>query len=147
MSVIFLLKLRSFFVWSFVMNKIFKMFFNWFSREEFTCSGGYGAIWKIAYPLILMNASFTVMSVSDRIFLSRSSTLEMSAAPVGGNLYFWLFSFFTVTSNFTGAIISQLHGAGRKKQLRYRRMECFLFRPCRGVGDDSNNSLCRLLDH
>lgn len=114
MSVIFLLKLRSFFVWSFVMNKIFKMFFNWFSREEFTCSGGYGAIWKIAYPLILMNASFTVMSVSDRIFLSRSSTLEMSAAPVGGNLYFWLFSFFTVTSNFTGAIISQLHGAGRK---------------------------------
>lgn len=96
------------------MNKFFKTVCSWVSREEFTCSGGYGAIWKIAYPLILMNAAFTIMQVSDRIFLSRSSTLEMSAAPVGGNLYFWLFSFFTVTSNFTGAIISQLHGAGRK---------------------------------
>ena len=96
------------------MNKVVKTVSGWFSRDEFTCQGGYGAIWKIAYPLILMNAAFTVMQVSDRIFLSRSSTLEMSAAPVGGNLYFWLFSFFTVTSNFTGAIIAQLHGAGRK---------------------------------
>ena len=96
------------------MNRIIKKILHWFSKSEFTCAGGYAAIWRIAYPLILMNASLTVMQVADRIFLSRHSTLEMSAAPVGGALYFWLFSFLTVTSNFTGAIISQLHGAGRK---------------------------------
>ena len=97
------------------MKKFFKIIRSWFSKDEFNCSGGYKNIWKIAYPLILMNASATIMQVADRIFLSKHSTLEMSAAPVGGNLYFWLFSFFIVTANFTGAIISQLHGAGRKK--------------------------------
>ena len=131
------------------MSKFIKTVFNWFSRKEFTCSGGYSAIWKIAYPLILMNASLTIMQVADRIFLSRHSTLEMSAAPVGGALYFWLFSFLTVTSNFTGAIVSQLHGAGRKQECVKAAWSAFYSAFAAGVVMSVLVPLagCALIDH
>ena len=131
------------------MSKTIKKILSWFSRDEFTCSGGYAAIWKIAYPLILMNASLTVMQVADRIFLSRHSTLEMSAAPVGGALYFWLFSFLTVTANFTGAIISQLHGAGRKNSCVQAAWSAFYSALAAGIVMSVIVPLtgCALIDH
>ena len=84
---------------------------RWFARSEFTAPGGYRELWRIACPLILMNASFTVMQLADRIFLARHSTLEMSAAPVAGILFFGMICLATVTINFTGSVIAQLFGA------------------------------------
>jgi len=84
---------------------------RWLARSEFTMAGGYRDIWHIACPLILMNASFTVMQMADRIFLARNSTLEMAAAPVAGILFFGMICLATVTINFTGAVVAQLHGA------------------------------------
>ena len=155
MSVVFSTEITLFFVFKFSLShrdnmpKFIKNILYWFSKDEFTCSGGYAAIWKIAYPLILMNASLTIMQVADRIFLSRHSTLEMSAAPVGGALYFWLFSFLTVTSNFTGAIISQLHGAGRKRDCVKAAWSAFYFALAAGAVMSVIVPLtgCALIDH
>ena len=88
---------------------------RWFARSEFTMPGGYREIWHVAYPLILMNASFTIMQIADRIFLARNSTLELSAAPVAGILYFGLFCFATVTIGFTSAVVAQLFGADDRR--------------------------------
>ena len=84
---------------------------RWLARNEFVMPGGYRDVWRIACPLILMNASFTVMQMADRIFLARNSTLEMAAAPVAGILFFGMICLVNVTVNFTGAVVAQLHGA------------------------------------
>ncbi len=84
---------------------------RWVARSEFTAPGGYREIWHIAYPLILMSASFTAMQIADRIFLAWNSTLELSAAPVAGIFYFGLSCFAIVTINFTSAVVAQLFGA------------------------------------
>jgi len=72
--------------------------------------GGYLEIWQIAYPLIIMSASNTIMQFCDRKFLSLNSTEDVAAALPAGVLTFTLFSFFMVTVNFTSALVSQYFG-------------------------------------
>lgn len=74
--------------------------------------GGYAEIWTVAYPLIITNATMTVMQFVDRKFLSMNSTIDVAAALPGGILAFTLFTFFLVTAGFTAALVSQHHGAG-----------------------------------
>ncbi|OGV33318.1 MAG: hypothetical protein A2020_08500 [Lentisphaerae bacterium GWF2_45_14] len=74
----------------------------------------YSEIWKVAYPLIITNASFTVMQFADRKFLSMSSTDDVAASMPGGILCFTLFTLFTATAGFSNAIVSQYNGAGDK---------------------------------
>ena len=74
----------------------------------------YAEIWKVAYPLIITNASFTVMQVADRKFLSMSSTDDVAASMPGGILSFTLFTLFSATAGFSNAIVSQYNGAGDK---------------------------------
>jgi len=73
-------------------------------------AGGYWEIWKIAYPLVIMSASHTIMQFCDRVFLSMRSTEDVAAALPAGILSFTLFSFFMVTINFTSALVSQYFG-------------------------------------
>ena len=94
------------------MNKIK----SWISREAFCGNGGYGEIWKIAYPLMIMGASYIVLMITDRLLLAWHNTLEMSAAVPAGGLNFTLFSFYTVTINFTSALVAQYFGAKKKLQ-------------------------------
>ena len=68
------------------------------------------AIWKIAYPLIITNATNTVMQFVDRKFLSMHSTVEVSAALPGGVLSFLMFTFFLITVGFSAAIVAQNFG-------------------------------------
>lgn len=81
--------------------------------KTFMEEGGYSEIWKVAYPLIIMSASHTVMQFCDRKFLSMNSTEDVAAALPAGILCFTMFCFFMVTTNFTSAIVAQLYGAGR----------------------------------
>jgi len=74
--------------------------------------GGYWELWNVAYPLILVNASHSIMQFTDRKFLSMGSTIDVAAAMPGGILCFTLFSFFLVTTTFTSAIVAQFHGKG-----------------------------------
>lgn len=82
-----------------------------FNKEKFVEPGGYGQILKVAYPLIILSASHTVMQFVDRQFLAFKSTEDVAAALPGGILYFTMFSFFMVTINFTSALVAQFFGA------------------------------------
>jgi len=79
-------------------------------RYQLTSEGGYYEIWRVAYPLIIMNASQTVMQVCNRKFLSYHSTMDVAAALPAGILAFLVFSFFVVTLGFTASIVSQFFG-------------------------------------
>ena len=92
-----------------------KKFLSFFQKTEFTARGGYLEIWQVAYPLIIMSASHTIMQFVDRKFLAARSTLEVSAAFSAGLLYFTMFCFFLATANFTSAVVAQLFGAGQEK--------------------------------
>ena len=89
---------------------------SWVSRRAFIGKGGYGEIWKIAYPLMIMGASYIVLMITDRLLLAWHNTLEMSAAVPAGGLNFTLFSFYTVTINFTSALVAQYFGAKKFNQ-------------------------------
>ncbi len=82
-----------------------------FNKEKFVEPGGYGQILKVAYPLIILSASHTVMQFVDRQFLAFNSTEDVAAALPGGILYFAMFCFFMVTINFTSALVAQFFGA------------------------------------
>ncbi len=85
-----------------------------FSRHNFIGHGGYFEICKIAYPLVIMSASNSIMQFVDRKFLADNSTLDVAASMPAGILYFTLFSFFMVTCNFTSALVAQYHGANNR---------------------------------
>jgi len=81
-----------------------------FNKEQFVEPGGYGQILKIAYPLIILSASHTIMQFVDRQFLAFNSTEDVAAALPGGILYFTMFCFFMITINFTSALVAQFFG-------------------------------------
>ncbi len=96
------------------MWKIFNSF--WGTRSIYG-HGGYLTILKVAYPLIIMSASHSVMQFADRMFLANYSSEDVAASLPAGILYFTLFCFFMVTCNFSSALIAQLTGAGRKEEV------------------------------
>ena len=90
-----------------LLNKIRQIF----KSDAVTEPGGYGQIFKVAYPLIILSASNSIMQFVDRQFLAFNSTEDVAAAMPGGILYFTLFCFFLVTVNFTSALVAQFFGA------------------------------------
>ncbi len=90
-----------------MLNKLF----SYFGRRHFEEPGGYFEIWRISYPLMIMSASHLIMQFTDRSFLAVNSTEDVAAAFPAGILYFTLFSFFMVTTNFTSALVAQFFGA------------------------------------
>ena len=72
--------------------------------------GGFSELWNLAYPLILMNAGTTIMEFVDRLFLAKNSTMDVAAALPAGLLAISMFSFFTLTTQFNSAIVSQYFG-------------------------------------
>ena len=72
--------------------------------------GGYKELWQVAYPLIITNATHTVMQFIDRKFLAMNATDDVAAALPAGILSFTMFTFFMVTTGFTAAIVSQNYG-------------------------------------
>lgn len=70
----------------------------------------YKKLWVIAYPLIIMNASYSVMQFVDRQFLASRSTISLAAALPGGMLIWVLFSFFIAIIHFSSSVIAQYNG-------------------------------------
>ncbi len=70
----------------------------------------YKEIGIVAYPLIIMNATSTIMQFVDRKFLSMNSTEDVSAALPAGILSFTLLSVLLISTRFTSAIVSQYNG-------------------------------------
>ncbi len=74
--------------------------------------GGYRELLRIAYPLIVSTASFTLMQFADRVFLARYSSEAIQAALPAGILAFTLISFFHALAGYASAFVSQYHGSG-----------------------------------
>ncbi len=94
---------------------MWKFFKAMFSRRQFLEPGGYREIWRIAWPLIILSASNTVMMVTNRAFLAHSSAAEIAAAMPAGQMYFTLMAFFLITTGFTATLVAQFHGSSDPK--------------------------------
>ncbi len=68
----------------------------------------------IALPMVVSSACDTVMIFTDRLFLSRLGSEQMSAAMVGGLTNFMLTTFFLGLTGYCTALVAQYLGAGRK---------------------------------
>lgn len=69
----------------------------------------------IALPMVVSQASDTIMMFTDRLFLSRLGEAYISAAMSGGLTAFMVSSFFAGTVGYTNAVVAQMYGAGRKQ--------------------------------
>jgi MATE family multidrug resistance protein len=65
--------------------------------------------------MVVSQASDTVMMFADRLFLSRLGEAYISAAMSGGLTAFMVSSLFAGTVGYTGALVAQLYGAGRRE--------------------------------
>ncbi len=93
-----------------LLSKPVRTFAGYFSRRQFIEPGGYLEIWRIAWPLIILSASNTVMMLTNRIFLAHDSPEEIAAAMPAGQMFFTLMAFFLITTSFTATVIAQFHG-------------------------------------
>jgi MATE family multidrug resistance protein len=69
----------------------------------------------IALPMVVSQASDTIMMFTDRLFLSRLGEAYIAAAMSGGLTAFMVSSFFVGTVGYTNAVVAQLYGAKRKQ--------------------------------
>ena len=98
-------------MWNTIVHKLLRTFLGYFSRRQFYEPGGYREIWTVAWPLIILNASNTIMMISNRAFLAWNSPEEIAASMPAGQMFFTLMAFFLITTGFTATIVAQYHGA------------------------------------
>ncbi len=67
----------------------------------------------IAFPMVLSQASDTIMLFVDRLFLSRLGEAYLAASMSGGLTQFMVSSFFIGTIGYVTAIVAQYYGAKR----------------------------------
>ncbi|PLX66135.1 MAG: MATE family efflux transporter [Denitrovibrio sp.] len=75
-------------------------------------SGSIKEMLSIALPMVVSNACETVMTFTDRLFLSKLGMEEMSAAMVGGISAFFMMTFFIGLMGYGTAMIAQYLGKG-----------------------------------
>lgn len=78
--------------------------------------GGYREVWRVAAPIIVSMASFTLMQFCDRVFLARHGSVSLRAALPAGILALTLTIFFQALAGYAGTFVAQYHGAGRKRE-------------------------------
>ncbi|UCF99381.1 MAG: MATE family efflux transporter [Spirochaetaceae bacterium] len=71
---------------------------------------------SIALPMVVSQASDSIMMFVDRVFLSRVGELHLAASMAGGLTMFMLSSFFVGTVGYVTAIVAQYYGAKRYEQ-------------------------------
>ena len=77
-------------------------------------AGGVRELAAVALPMVVSHACDTVMTFTDRIFLSRLGPEQMNAAMSGGLTSFMMMTFFMGLIGYTTALVAQYLGAGRK---------------------------------
>jgi multidrug resistance protein, MATE family len=76
--------------------------------------GGVHELLAIALPMVVSHACDTVMVFTDRLFLSRVGSEQMTAAMAGGLTCFTVMTFFLGLTGYTTALVAQNLGAGRQ---------------------------------
>jgi MATE family multidrug resistance protein len=75
-------------------------------------SSSYRALLRIAVPLIITSASFTVQNFCDRLFLAWYSPATLQTAVPAGILFFTLVCGFMATAAFANSLVAQYYGSG-----------------------------------
>ena len=75
-----------------------------------------GEVLRVAFPIVLTTASFTVMQFIDRVFLAWHSDTALRAALPAGMLALTLTTFFQTLAGYSSTFVAQWHGAGRKRE-------------------------------
>jgi MATE family multidrug resistance protein len=70
----------------------------------------------IAVPMVISQASDTIMLFVDRLFLSRIGEEFLAASMSGGLTQLMLSSFFIGTIGYVTAVVAQYYGSGRKEK-------------------------------
>ncbi len=84
----------------------------WWSRR---CGGR--SVLRLALPLIISTASWTVMHFVDRMFLLWESTQAMAAAMPAGLLYFTFLCLPLGVASYANTFVAQYQGAGRPERI------------------------------
>lgn len=79
-------------------------------------AGGYAEVWRIAFPIVLTTASFTVMQFIDRVFLAWHSEVALRAALPAGMLALTFTMFFQSLAGYSATFVAQWHGAGDRRE-------------------------------
>lgn len=69
----------------------------------------------IALPMMASSACDTVMTFTDRLFLSKLGTAQMNAALCGGLTSFLMTTFFLGVIGYGTALVAQFYGSGQKR--------------------------------
>lgn len=82
-------------------------------KKHFDGLGGIREMVAIALPMVVSSACDTVMTFTDRLFLSRLGPEQMSAAMGGGLTSFVMMTFFLGLTGYATALVAQYLGSGR----------------------------------
>nr|HPN72722.1 MATE family efflux transporter [Candidatus Omnitrophota bacterium] len=78
--------------------------------------GGIREMVEIAVPMVVSQACYTIMTFTDRVFLSRLGPEYMNASMVGGLTVFMMMTFFLGLTGYATAIAAQYLGASQKEK-------------------------------
>ena len=81
-------------------------------NSSFPKLASYGNLLRVALPLVITSASFTVLHFCDRMFLSWYSPVSIQAVVPAGILAFTLVSFFMALCAMANSFVAQYYGAG-----------------------------------
>ena len=87
-----------------------------FSLKTGNVKGGIREMVDIAVPMVVSQACYTIMTFTDRVFLSKLGPEYMNAAMVGGLTVFMMMTFFMGLIGYTTAVVAQHFGAGNKER-------------------------------
>ncbi|MCI0499615.1 MAG: MATE family efflux transporter [Planctomycetales bacterium] len=85
-------------------------------EKHFHGPGGIQEMVAMALPMVASNACETVMTFTDRLFLSRLGPQQMSAAMGGGLTCFLMTTFVLGLTGYTTALVAQYLGANQKNR-------------------------------
>ena len=80
--------------------------------KPYSTVSAYRELFRIALPLIVTSASFTMLNFCDRMFLSWYSPTALQAVVPAGILCFTLISFFMALCAMANSFVAQYYGAG-----------------------------------
>jgi MATE family multidrug resistance protein len=89
---------------------------NDFLKRHIDGPGGIREMLVIALPMVVSSACATVMIFTDRLFLARVGSEQMSAAMGGGLTNFVLTTFVLGLTGYSTALVAQYLGSGQKQR-------------------------------
>ncbi|HLW67737.1 MAG TPA: MATE family efflux transporter, partial [Gemmataceae bacterium] len=88
------------------------------AQEKLPASaGGSIELWRVALPLVLSYAFWTLQITAGRIMLSRQNSETVGAAMSAGVLHWAIFALLFQTANYAATFVAQYLGAGRRTRI------------------------------